>query len=276
MLILFLYSDHGSASIARNKNWARLLNFLLVVNYTSPVLLSVIFVCISQEQDGVTEFWTLGYEFQEKRSRMILNFIGEYSYFAVCVEYPCLCSLSVCVLVYRYGLLLLQYDGDFKNMDFSIISPKCFRLVNSYTEMEEKILLLKDTLSTPMFLMLLSSFFTIYTGLSHMLKEEVPSYFWVELGSNTVTGTVIIFSLTLCCSQVPKNMLKIKMSLGLLIDKHQFRYPNEKEQIKVLKRVEKKEVICMSAGDVIDFKISFLLTAFGTLFTYSVLIVNLS
>ncbi|GFT11318.1 uncharacterized protein TNCV_1144141 [Trichonephila clavipes] len=276
ILVLFLYSDYGSANIARNKIWEYLLVFLLVLNFTSPLLLAVLYVYLTRDEKGVTEFWTLGYEFQEKRFGMIINFIGEYSYFAVYVEYPCLCTLSVCVLVHRYGLLLLQFDEGLRKMEFSMFSTKCFRIVNRYTEIEKKILLLKDTLSAPMFIMLLGSFFNIYTALSNTLQEEVPSYDWIELGSNASTGTIIIFSLTFCCSRIPENMLKIKTSLGLLIDKHQFKYRNGNEELKCLKRIEKKDVIYMSAGDVVDFRISFLLTAFGSLLTYSILIVNLN
>ncbi|GFY74300.1 uncharacterized protein TNIN_488991 [Trichonephila inaurata madagascariensis] len=181
ILVLFLYSDNGSANIARNKSWEYLLVFL-VLNFTSPLLLAVLYVYLTRDEEGITEFWTLGYEFQEKRFGMIINFIGEYSYFAVYVEYPCLCTLSACVLVHRYGLLLFQFDEGLRKMELSMFSTKCFRVVNRYTEIEKKILLLKDTLSAPMFIMLLGSFFNIYTALSNTLQEEVPSYYWIELG----------------------------------------------------------------------------------------------
>ncbi|GFR17005.1 uncharacterized protein TNCT_415481 [Trichonephila clavata] len=276
ILVLFLYFDPESANFARNKTWEYLLIFLLVLNFISPLLLAVLYVYLTRDEEGVIEYWAMGYEFQEKRCGMITTFIGVYSYFAVYVEYPCLCTLSVCVLVHRYVLLLFQFDESLRKMEFSMFPTKCFRVVNKYTEIEKKILLLKDTLSAPMFIMLLGSFFNIYTALSNTLKDDVPSYYWIELGSNASTGTVIIFSLTFCCSRIPENMLKIKTTLGSLIDKHQFKYQNGNEEMKCLKRVEKKDVIYMSAGDVVDFRISFLLTAFGTLLTYSILIVNLN
>ncbi|GFY70656.1 uncharacterized protein TNIN_321061 [Trichonephila inaurata madagascariensis] len=88
-------------------------------------------------------------------------------------------------------------------------------------------------------------------------------------------GIFVIVSLTICNSRIPEMMLKIKATTGSIIDKYKFDKLTYKGTIDVLERMEKKDVIFMSACGMVHFKRSFLLSAFGALFTYGILLVNL-
>ncbi|GFU57846.1 hypothetical protein TNCV_2705851, partial [Trichonephila clavipes] len=72
-------------------------------------------------------------------------------------------------------------------------------------------------------------------------------------------------------SRIPEAISKIKTIAGFLIDK----YPHDLkqfEEIKLLKKIKEKEIIYLSAGGIVKLKKSFLLSSFGTLLTYGLLI----
>ncbi|GBO45833.1 hypothetical protein AVEN_41516-1 [Araneus ventricosus] len=155
------------------------------------------------------------------------------------------------------------------------LTVKCTNIQKDYNIIEENVRLLKLILSTPLFVILLGSFFNLYVVLAYSRYEEVPSCMIVELVVNAFTGVGIISFLIICSSKIPENMLKIKETASLLIDKYQLNIMNKGKAICILDRIEKKNVIYLSACGMIDFKKSLLLTAFGSLFTYGLLILNL-
>ncbi|GIZ01586.1 uncharacterized protein CEXT_766871 [Caerostris extrusa] len=97
----------------------------------------------------------------------------------------------------------------------------------------------------------------------------------LELFVFASTGVVFLTSLTLCCSKIPESMIKIKSTLAALIDRHQVNDLSVGREIRLLERMEKKEIIYLSAGDMVYFRKEFLLSAFGTFLTYGLLIVNM-
>ncbi|GFT52976.1 uncharacterized protein NPIL_616611 [Nephila pilipes] len=191
------------------------------------------------------------------------------------MQYPCVFVLSTCALVHRYGVILLQFNEDLSEIDVVRIPEMYSELIAAYNNIEDKIELLKDTLSIPMFMLLISGFLNFYASISNYYLPEFLIYFALEAVFNALMGVVIITSLTLCSSKIPENMLKIKKTFGKLIEKYQLKKNSEKE-IYFLERLEKRDVIYLTAWDIIYFKKSFLLSAFGAVFTYGLIIVHLS
>ncbi|GIY87560.1 uncharacterized protein CDAR_224521 [Caerostris darwini] len=97
----------------------------------------------------------------------------------------------------------------------------------------------------------------------------------LELCVMASTGVVILTSLILFCSIIPESMIKIKNTLAALIDTHQVSDLTLGREIRLLERMEKKEIIYLSACDIVCIRKEFLLSAFGTFLTYGLLIVNL-
>ncbi|GFQ83060.1 uncharacterized protein TNCT_193691 [Trichonephila clavata] len=274
LLILFLNTRRNICPSV-DKNYHRWINIFVLGNVIATILFAVVFACFTQGVDGAAEFWTLGSKFSNKKYETILNFIGGYAYYLVYSEYPISFTLSTCKLVYRYGLVLQQYNEDIKNLNYSSITAKCFEIANRYTAIEQNIHLLKDTLSFSLFLMLVSGFFNIYTALSYILTYDVPLHICAELSSNACTGAMIIILLTIYCSRIPEYMMAIKGSVGSVIDKNQMHNLNLVGEVRFLTRIENKDIVYLSAGGMINFTKSFLLPAFGTILTYSILIVKL-
>ncbi|GFY72255.1 uncharacterized protein TNIN_333951 [Trichonephila inaurata madagascariensis] len=110
--------------------------------------------------------------------------------------------------------------------------------------------------------------------MSVCLKEEITPFVILEICSNGIAGVAVIFSLTICCSKIPDYMLRTKMTARTLIDKYVLNEFDDDKTVPLLKRIVEKDAIYLSAGDIVYFKKSFLLSSFGTLFTYGLLIMN--
>ncbi|KAG8191708.1 hypothetical protein JTE90_008773 [Oedothorax gibbosus] len=106
---------------------------------------------------------------------------------------------------------------------------------------------------------------------------EVAPEIAVEITAYSLTGIIILFSLTLCGSKIPETMSKIKETAGKLLvrnAKYKLQYGLGNEAIYLLRRVEKNQIIHLSACGMVKIKKSYLLSAIGGLFTYGLLILN--
>ncbi|GIY87557.1 uncharacterized protein CDAR_224501 [Caerostris darwini] len=103
----------------------------------------------------------------------------------------------------------------------------------------------------------------------------MKSAMFMELYVFALTGAVLLISLTLCCSRIPESMIKIKSTIAALIDKYQVSDLTSGREIRMLERMEKKEIIYLSACDMVYFRKDFLMSAFGTFLTYGLLIENM-
>ncbi|GBO07305.1 hypothetical protein AVEN_220405-1 [Araneus ventricosus] len=149
-------------------------------------------------------------------------------------------------------------------------------VLRNYNIVEEKIRLLKRSLSLPLFIVLLNGFFALYTVLSFSLDNDFLPYMMVEMGCNAFSGVFLLSSLTVFASGIPHYISEIKNTSALLIEERQLSEFNRDKEIRILERMEKKDLIYLSACGIVDFKKSFLLTAFGTFLTYGLLIMHLN
>ncbi|GBN28625.1 hypothetical protein AVEN_191326-1 [Araneus ventricosus] len=96
--------------------------------------------------------------------------------------------------------------------------------------------------------------------------------FAVDLASKFLTGSLILSSLTIYSSRIAEYMAQIKTTAEDLVDKCGCCASYGKNDLFLLCRIERKSVISLSACGMFDLKMSFLLSAFGTAFTYGILI----
>ncbi|GFT11193.1 uncharacterized protein TNCV_1143421 [Trichonephila clavipes] len=186
--------------------------------------------------------------------------------------YPFLFTIAICILIHRYGLLLLQFNNTLKTIDFSMMSIKCVDIINDYTGLEKKIRLLNEVLSVPLFVMLMISFLDLYIAMFLYLKTNSPFVNSPEIFLNAFTSLVILFSMTLCGSKIPEYMLQIQKTAKWLVNKCDVSHSEGVKQFYLLRRILKNDVIYLSAGGMVDLKKSLLLSAAGTFFTYGMLL----
>ncbi|GFR04188.1 uncharacterized protein TNCT_208221 [Trichonephila clavata] len=244
---------------------------ILFIICTLPFLTAALFTYLAYKEDQTAIFWTLGFEVKNDIYVTIIRFIGSYIHYTVYQAYPCLFALSICLLIHRYGLILLQIND---TMNKQILENSAFfaQVVSRYNTLEKELHILRDTLSKPLFFVLLSCFCSLFTTIAAYLEYRIiPPMFLVELGSNALTSLIIVVFVAHFVSRIPEYMWKIKTEAGFLMDEYQCRHRKRSGEMDLLEIIRRKEILYLSAGGVY-FKKSFLLTAFGTFFTYGLLI----
>ncbi|GBM92337.1 hypothetical protein AVEN_146881-1 [Araneus ventricosus] len=201
-------------------------------------------------------------------------FVGGYVHGTVIVEFPTLIALSICYHVKRWAILLSTYNIYLKNMDFHANPANFSNIFQEYIIIEKHLRILKETLSIPLLLCLSCAFVNSYIMLSETLQLN-ESFRLLDICTYSIMDVLFTAGLTIACSMIPENMLKIKTTAGILLDRYQLYDVIEEKEIHILKRIEGKNIIYLTAGDVINIKRSFLLSSSGTLLTYGLLIYNL-
>ncbi|GFQ99628.1 uncharacterized protein TNCT_200311 [Trichonephila clavata] len=271
-LLIFLESHAQISGKFLMKSHLVLSNLIFFIMCVLPTLLAIFYVYRVHESKRTVTFWMLNYEFQEKKYLVFGAFVGGFVYYIINMAYPFLFTVSICILIHRYGLLLLQFNNVLKTADFSVMSIKCVDIINDYTRIEKKIRLLSEVFSVPLFVMLMISFFDLYIAMFLYLRTNSPFVNWPEIFLNALTSLVILFSLTLFGSKIPEYMLQIQKTAKLLINKCDVSRSEGVKQLYLLRRILKNDVIYLSVGGMVDLKKSLLLSAAGTFFTYGLLL----
>ncbi|GIY69713.1 uncharacterized protein CDAR_219961 [Caerostris darwini] len=107
-------------------------------------------------------------------------------------------------------------------------------------------------------------------------SDGILTIYTVDLACKIVTGFLMVYPLILYCSRLSENMSDVKETAAGLIDQCPFEYFQGKRILFLLKRIEKKDIIYLSACGMINIKRSFLLTAVGAIFTYGIIIYTLT
>ncbi|GBN83768.1 hypothetical protein AVEN_116946-1 [Araneus ventricosus] len=265
--------SHGTLSVHRPKKTFIDFAKIFCINGTIPTLLSTLLFLPTSEEEEYKN-WTFGQTIGNPMCQKVVIFIGLHIYITVSIEFLCDTILSICGLIKHCRQYILKYSNNLKSLDFNTLSNKHVGILKDYNIMEKNILHLKEILSVPSFLILACCFFNLYVALNYGLEEDRLSDIIIEFVASVFVGIAGITLMVIYSSQIPENMMKIKAAAGHLIEKYQLSVFNGGKVYCTLDRIEKKEVIFLTACGVVDFKKSFLLTASGALLTYGLLIIQ--
>ncbi|KAF8767244.1 hypothetical protein HNY73_020228 [Argiope bruennichi] len=256
-----------------NKYCKRFVGLLILAFHLLPIFLAALQPHLYDEK--VTTFWAFGYKFEERKYNVASCCIGEYIQYVVFLQFFCIVFLSYCLLIRRYGIQLTQFHLSLKSTDYNVLIQNAVEVLNDYKKLEENIRLLKQVLSMPLFLILLNSCLNLYGGLAFFLKAEKVDVFAIQFTIFSLIGIVAITTLIFYSSKILEVIQEIKVTAGHIIEKHQLNIPRGGKETFSLNRLEKKNVIFLSACGMVDLKRSLILSIIGALFTYGLLIINL-
>lgn len=262
-------------TITSNKNYK--LYCLLLFIYCYPFTLSSLSTYLSYDSLDQAAFFSFGIKIRNMSLRNGLNFIGNIAYYTVYTQYPALITLSMCFLINYFKIILIEYKRQLKKLHLDVMFGHNIDILREYFNIVTSIRYLKDTLSFPLFLVIVNCFFNLYTTLAYFLQltSPVEAAILLENTSNACMGCINLICLTLTSSRIPEELSELKVICGVLIQRHKLKYVHLEETIFLLKRIEKSETIYLTACGLVHFQRSFLLSAFGALLTYGLLVFNM-
>ncbi|KAG8199639.1 hypothetical protein JTE90_009470 [Oedothorax gibbosus] len=158
-----------------------------------------------------------------------------------------------------------------------VLSHNC-DMLRKYLSIIKSIRYLKETLSVPLALVLINNFFGLYTTLSYFLQLESQAIDKARIAEVSVNALICLTNficLTLMSSRIPEELSEVKTIAGVLIQKHKIKTKQKDEVLFLLNRIEKSEIIHLTACGFVEFERSFILSAIGIVLTYGLLVFNL-
>lgn len=195
-----------------------------------------------------------------------------------------LVTLTVCTIEYRCGEILRFYKKKLENLygeedlsnvlDFALFYFKIIKILKK----------LRETLSTLLFLLLLCNCMATFTGLylivsySQLMENEFEEWEFVLLIQVlfiTISGACMIFAQAVFGSLIPENLREIRDTAANLIEIHGKELDSRSKIYFYLKRIERKDIVHLTACDMINVQRHLLLSCFGALLTYGLLLINM-
>lgn len=268
-----IYENRYLWRIPMNNKSKLLIKALLVINYLFLFLFPVIDLALINcyKYEG-NLFWKFIYRMKNKNFENVLIL---YGYFCAClffVHIPVLITVTVCTMMYRCAELLKQVK---RKLDLLLKKNNLTHYATSYFYILEMLRELKSVISVPLLILLLTNFLGVFIALSSMmLIKNLETYSKFEITVSCVAGTCKLVALSLCASLIPQYMTEIRFIAEKLVERHAKQPIKKFEDIFYLKRIERKESIYMTACDVVDYDKNLILSVFGAMFTYGLLIIN--
>ncbi|KAG8183275.1 hypothetical protein JTE90_006469 [Oedothorax gibbosus] len=136
--------------------------------------------------------------------------------------------------------------------------------------------LLQRTFSKPIFLLVSMHVIHMFTLLAYFLTFTKDQFTGVVLGDSVVimsTSSLSICAVVLFAARIPESMQEVKQRHQRFLENIVLKSSQRDE---VIQLVIDREVVVMSAGGFVQFQKSFILSVFGALLTYGLLILQLN
>lgn len=260
--------------ISRKKSSA--INVLVLAITSLPFLAGLVSAFDKLTDRGADTFWSLSYKIRSTFIQISLNQFCYIMFIFVNTSIPCLITLFVCRVAYRCREMLNMYKKALQNIsEVSNINHKKNLLLFHY-ELIKILREFKTTFSAPLFVLILCSCaMTLNSFFILVLLKEWYFRVVLEISIYTTLGTTLLIALSLCGSLIPDGLMEIRETYEDLIERYEYLGTNNELLVR-LKRLERKEIIYMTACGIINIRRNLIFSVFGTLLSYGLLIINIS
>lgn len=250
---------------------------LIIIILLSPFILCIFNQIMMDLETQTMIYWTYGYQIRSKILRRIILFNGNFVYLVFCVGFPIYLTFCLNILFYRCSEMLLNYNAQLKielrtRVNVNIESLKTFFDMTK---------LMKKLDHAVMHLSFLIVFYSLHGVFSVLLTMSIDGLYkfnteYLSVVMFYFTFSIIMFlSYTICSSMIPENLIMIKCTVKEFINEYSTIMYITKQNVFYLQRIENEEIIYMSACGLFHLTRNFILSAFGAIFSYGLLITSL-
>ncbi|GFT55343.1 uncharacterized protein NPIL_212681 [Nephila pilipes] len=252
---------------------AKCTNMVLLMHVLTPSVLALLYVFV-YTVGNTDNMWTYGYKFDGFPVIFkILLFANINIYESIQIIFPGILTCAYCTLCHRLSKLLINHNKKLLKIRYDSQYMSSSHFVKEYFLILNAIELLQKTFSEPIFLLFMKQFLHLFSLLACTVSFSIDQFTaGLVIESIIVTSTNGLSSILIIiyASRITSNMKVVK---------HTYRRYKEKiilhSQSKVdaiLQLAIDREIIELSAFDVVFFKKSLILSLSGVILTYSLLI----
>lgn len=245
--------------------------------FLSPFIFTIILICLSKAfEKPQKNYWTYGYEITNKKLLILCNIIGSYWLFLLLITTPILVTAFMCTLLRRCTQISEEYIMRLRSL-LEMDHYTKMNVIENFFTLSQVIENVAKVLYIPTFLLILGNFSMIFTSIESFFSGNINSVSMAyEISLMSASGCVMVLTLTHNCSTMSEKLEIIHNICTKTIDKLTFCSPSDDKMISLLKRMESRDVIYVTACGMVTFNRSLILSAFGALFTYSMLILSMA
>lgn len=253
-----------------------------IMTLTIIILLGPFIMCIFNQMmlDLETDtmiYWTFQYQIRSKIFRRIIIFNGNLIYLIYCIAFPIYLTFCLNILFYRCSEMLFNYNAELQ-IELRLKANVNLEILKTFFEMTK---LMKKLDQAVMNLSFLIVFYNLHAVFSVLLTMSIDGLYKFNTEHLSVVifyftfSTVMFVSYVICSSMVPENLIMIKSTVREFMNEYATFVHITKQNVFHLQRIENEEIVYMSACGLFHLTRSFILSAFGAIFSYGLLVTSL-
>lgn len=250
---------------------------LLIIVLLSPLIMCIFSQIILDLETKSIIYYAFQYEIRSKILRRIILFNGNFVYLVFCVGFPIYLTFCLNILFYRCSDMLFNYNAELQTELRSKANVN-IEILKTFFNMTK---LMKKLDHAVMHLSFLIVFYSLHAVFSVLLTMSIDVHykFKTEYLSFEIVyftfSTIMFVSYAICCSMVPENLITIKSTVREFMNEYAPFVHVTKQNVYYLQRIENEEIVYMSACGLFPLTRSFILSAFGAIFSYGLLVTSL-
>ncbi|GFU10532.1 uncharacterized protein NPIL_102831 [Nephila pilipes] len=264
----------------KRKSYSIFINLCLILSMLIPIAsatTSAFFM--DNAPEGHRRYYSLFVNVNGLNAFLIRCILAQLTY-TFMLSFPCCISVMCASLYYQCSCVFVSFNSSVVET-YKGIAPlhKILKLMDVYQLLHELAQKTEEVLSPITFFLLSSQLLSMYTALANFLifknRDQHYPILWHCLASITILPATLIGTI-FCAGRISCQARLIHTNLqqihNTLIRKREVNW----ESVLLVRSMMMTEFPVMTAANIMDLKHGVILSVFGTLFTYGLLILNIN
>ncbi|GIY88729.1 uncharacterized protein CDAR_438311 [Caerostris darwini] len=280
-IIRNLIEHYNTLGVLRRNIWRHrsiVINIVLLYTISVPLLSAVICAKSAGNDTIIRGFYTFEIQHEENFINISIRSILIASVFSSIFIFTCVIALMCGILYYNMSDLFYLFCKDLKSLQDSVLSPRRLRK----RVLDQSVLFqvshrLEEATSVNSGLFLCSQIVPMYVSLATFFlfgaNELTTAILWAN-APTALLAPFYVIGITLCASRISSQIKNCNVCLQILHDRLIYDTLVKGETLQLVKAMMNRRFTSMSACSVVNFTPNIILSIFGSLLTYGLLILN--
>ncbi|GFV68634.1 uncharacterized protein TNCV_2274971 [Trichonephila clavipes] len=230
--------------------------------------------------DDYKTYYSFRIEFEENGiNAFLVRIVFLILSFAILFAFPSGISILCCTVFYQISEAFSAFSEDISNYHKRISSSsESIKLMKNHHLLYSLIRNLEQVFSTIAFLLLCSQTLSMYIALSTYFATDAKAFTaslqWQSVPAMTVVPVCLI-SMTMYASKVSKEIETMQGNLQDIYNSSVRDSESYRKTLRIVRAMLKTKFPRLTAGSVFELKLGLILSVFGSLFTYGLLVINI-
>ncbi|GFY49723.1 uncharacterized protein TNIN_153441 [Trichonephila inaurata madagascariensis] len=230
--------------------------------------------------DDYKAYYSFRIDFEENGTNVfVVRTVFLVLSFAILFAFPSCISILCCAVFHQISEALSAFSEDISNCHKRISSlSESIKLMKNHHLFYRLIRNLEQVFSTIAFLLLCSQTLSMYIALSTYFATDAKAFTaslqWQSVPAMTVVPVCLI-SMAVYASKISKEIETMQGNLQDIYNSSVRDLESNRKSLQIVRAMLNTKFPCLTAGSVFELKLGLILSVFGSLFTYGLLVINI-